>query len=89
MAAKKETLEETSVPSQEEVPLEEDRIADAVDIDCLRRLGYEGRLPDVLVETYKRFKAKKDLLHPGPLTPEGLMTVIFLAGLVDRVNKNG
>jgi hypothetical protein len=82
MAAKKE---ETPVAVQEE-PLPEpgeDRIDDA-GRDSFAALGYSGRLPDSLVATYQKFKGKKDKLHPGPLSPEALVTVLFLAGLIDK-----
>ena len=63
------------------VPVEEDRI-DEMGLDSFRHLGYTGRLPDPLVATYKSFKGRKDKLLPGSLTPEGIVTVIFLAGLI-------
>jgi hypothetical protein len=69
MAAKKE---ETPVAVQEE-PLPEpgeDRIDDA-GRDSFAALGYSGRLPDSLVATYQ-------------LSPEALVTVLFLAGLIDK-----
>lgn len=61
----------------------EDRIDDyAIERFC--DLGYTGRLPDSLVSTYQEFKRRKDKMHPGPLTPDAFVTVLFLAGIIAK-----
>jgi hypothetical protein len=82
--------EKESVPPQEKPPFDqiEDRIDD-VAIDRFEELGYTGRLPDSLVTTYQEFKRRKDRIHPGPLSPEAMVMVLFLAGLIDKGYKNG
>ena len=62
---------------------QEDRI-DAIAIDHYSRLGYTGRLPDALVATHQEFKKRKDRIHPGPLSPESIVTVLFLAGMIEK-----
>ena len=77
--------ENEPVQAKEKPPIsqEEDRIDDnAIEQFCA--LGYTGRLPDSLVATYHGFKHRKDRIHPGPLSPEGIVTVLFLAGIVDK-----
>ena len=69
-------------------PMEEDRI-DHIAIDQFRALGYEGRLPDVLVDTYLAFKRRKDHIHPGTLSPEGVVSVLFFAGMIDKETNSG
>lgn len=66
-----------------EEKLMEDRIEDYA-IERFATLGYTGRLPGALVATYKAYKRKKDMLHPGTLSAEGFATVLFLSGLVDK-----
>jgi len=78
MAAKKE-----KEPVQKPLPIHEDRIEDMA-IEKFEALGYKGRLPDSLIATYQAFKRRKDKLHPGPLSPEGIVMVLFLAGIVDK-----
>ena len=82
MAAKKE---KESVPVQEKPPSNqiEDRIDD-IAIDQFEALGYTGRLPDSLVATYQAFKHRKDRIHPGPLSPEAIVMVLFIGGFVDK-----
>lgn len=82
MAAKKDK-EPALVQEESPCDQEEDRIDDAA-IDRFGDLGYTGRLPDSLIATYKAFKSKKDRLHPGPLSPEAIVLVLFLAGLIDK-----
>lgn len=81
MAAKKE--KEALDQEEPQNPPGEDRIDDTAK-ERYGELGYDGRLPDTLVATYQKFKRQKDRLHPGPLSPEALVTVLFLAGLIDK-----
>jgi len=55
----------------------ENRINEA-GVSMLQHLGYEGRLPDGLVETYNEFKYIKDKIQPGNLTADGYAFVILL-----------
>jgi len=81
MAAKKN---EPEVDVEEAIaPTGEDRIDDR-GIESFGLLGYSGRLPDTVVATYKEFKRRKDKIHPGPVSPEGIVTILFLAGLVSK-----
>jgi len=66
----------------------EDRI-DEYAIQNFEALGYTGRLPGSIVATYKRFKLDKDKIHPGRLTPEGFVSVVFFAGLFAGDKSNG
>lgn len=58
----------------------EDRIDQAA-ISMFGALGYKGRLPDKLVQTYNEFKRVKDRIQPGRLTAEGYAFVIVLSGV--------
>ena len=80
MAASKSSIKD--MPVDDEVEFE-DRI-DEFAIQQFEVLGYTGRLPDVLVKTYDTFKQKKDMMTPGRLTPGEFVTVIFLAGLLNK-----
>lgn len=78
--AKGKTAEKT----EEESPMPfEDRI-DEMGIQQFEAIGYTGRLPDSLVATYQAFKRRKDKIHPGPMSPEGIVMVLFLAGIIDK-----
>ncbi|MHA2086171.1 MAG: hypothetical protein ACXABD_20705 [Candidatus Thorarchaeota archaeon] len=77
-----ENMEDTTVV-KEPLPEMEDRIDESA-IDQFETLGYTGRLPDSLVATYQQFKIRKDRLTPGPLSPEGIVMVLFLAGFIDK-----
>jgi hypothetical protein len=81
MAAKKE--KEALDQEEPQNPPGEDRI-DAYAIERFGELGYDGRLPDSLVATYQAFRRRKHRMHPGPLSPEAFVTVLFLAGLIDK-----
>jgi hypothetical protein len=50
-------------------------------------MGYDLPLPDAVVRTYLEFKRQKDILQPGRLTPGELVTVLFLAGFIDKQGK--
>jgi hypothetical protein len=80
-------MSENAVQDQEvevEPPKEEEHLETRVDefaIGVFGTMGYKGRLPDKLVESYNNFKRVKDHMHPGRLSPEGFATVIALAKL--------
>jgi len=45
-------------------------------------MGYDtAKLPDALVKSYTTLKRRKDVLHPGRLTPEGFAMVTMLADM--------
>ncbi len=71
-----ETIEET----QEDIQLDE-RV-DEFAREMFAYLGYQGRLPDTLVEVYNNFKRVKDRLRPGRLTPGEFAMVVTLHGMV-------
>lgn len=50
-------------------------------------LGYEGRLPDALVETYNDFKRTKDTLRPGRVSSEGFAFVVLLFKFKEHVDQ--
>ena len=76
----KEGLKEGIREEAKEVEGIEDRLNDEYAIMQFGTLGFTGRLPDKLVETYLSFKKRKDTLMPGRLSPEGFATVILLSG---------
>ena len=61
----------------------EDRI-DEFAISMFQHLGFEGRLPDDLVQVYNDYKRTKDRLSPGRLTAEGYATVVTLYGMLSN-----
>ena len=73
----------TKEPEKKDVEQKEDRLSD-IPLSQFRAMGYEGRLPDAIVDTYKEFRRRKDSIHPGELTPEGIVTVLFLAGILNK-----
>jgi hypothetical protein len=44
-------------------------------------MGYEKPFPSSLVETYRDFKKRKDMLHPGRLSAEGFALVTMIADM--------
>lgn len=43
-----------------------------------KALGFEGPLPNDLIDLYRTFKGVKDKIHPGRLSPEGFAMVVVL-----------
>ena len=58
----------------------EDRIDERA-VQSFRLMGFDEPLPDDLVEVYQRVKKRKDMIHPGPFSPEALA---LLPELVNR-----
>lgn len=67
---------------EDEAPYVERRIKEH-DVAILGHLGYKGKLPDGLVETYQTFKKLKGVMLQGPLSSEGWATVVMLYRLGD------
>lgn len=59
----------------------EDRVEEFA-VTQFERLGFKGRLPDELVQTYNDFKRIKDRLNPGRLSAEGFALVVSLYTLL-------
>ena len=70
----------TAAKAEEKKPFVETRV-DEFALSMFKAIGYEGRLPDSLVKFYKEFKARKDRMQPGRLSPEGFATVALLSDL--------
>lgn len=78
MSATTQTKEE---PAKKEVVKDfEDRI-DEDAISRFQAMGFTGRLADGHIAIYKTFKHHKDMLKPGPLSPEGFAFVATLADM--------
>jgi hypothetical protein len=82
MAKKVEPVKPREPVKAEYVEME-GRVED-IAIEYFEILGYVGRLPKPLYDTYREFKKFKDKIHPGPLSPEALVTVLFLSGVLDK-----
>ena len=61
-----------------EVSIEMDERIDERGRELFQAMGYTS-LTDKMVEVYKEFKLRKDRIHAGPLTPEGMAMVSMLA----------
>lgn len=53
------------------------------EIDMFKHMGYEERLSDKAFEILRAFKKRKDLLQPGPMTPEAFAFVAILGDMAD------
>lgn len=73
-------MNENSGAATAEVEVE-DRV-DEFAITQFEHLGFKGRLPDELVQTYNDFKRIKDRLNPGRLSAEGFALVVSLYTLL-------
>jgi len=52
-------------------------------VDAFKAMGYTTRLSKNAVMAYREFKAKKDKIQPGRLTPEGYAFVAVIADMFD------
>jgi len=62
-----------------EAPKVVDEFASSVFAD----MGYSNKLPDSLVIFYNEFKARKDKLQAGRLSPEAFASISLLSDLQD------
>jgi hypothetical protein len=69
--------------TEEAKPKFEDRIDEAA-IEIFKTLGYEGRLPDSMVQLYKRYKFHHDKLSPSKLTPGEIAFIALIGDLVEN-----
>jgi len=53
------------------------------EIDMFKHMGYEERLSNKAFEILRAFKKRKDLLQPGPMTPEAFAFVAILGDMAD------
>lgn len=73
---------------QQQAQLEEEDRVDEWSRSVFADLGWRGRLPDGLVETFFDFKRVKDRVHPGRLSPEGFAFVVCLYRLRDSLRAS-
>ena len=53
-------------------------------VSMFKEMGYEGNeLPDSLVDVYKEFKLRHDVLRPSRLTAEGFALCSLMADMID------
>lgn len=62
--------------------VDEDRIDDG-GIELFKSMGYTEMLSYNTVRIYRAYKHKKDMLYPGPMTPEAIAFVATLADMAD------
>lgn len=75
---------ERVAPKRAQEPGHDERV-DQLARNMFEHLGYKGRLPDLLVETYNDFKRVKDKVRTGSLSAEGYAFVVAIFKLKERL----
>ena len=80
MAKPEKSEEKPAAP----VPAPSESRIDEFAVSVFDAMGYKAPLSDSIVTVYLEFKKRKDITHPGRLSPEGFALVALLADMQDE-----